>query len=89
MTEQKLYTHTHTHAHVRAHTHPPHTPPFVAGGNLAALIKHSSESDRTVRASMAPWKHRDANICYCHSLGGVCVNEVPLKSLRAAKVSPV
>lgn len=32
----------------------------MTGGNLAALIKHSSECDITVMASMAPWKCRDA-----------------------------
>lgn len=32
----------------------------MTGGNPAALIKCGSECDKTVRASMAPWKCRDA-----------------------------
>lgn len=49
--------------HARAH------PPPMAGD----LAKHGSESDKVVRASMAPWKHRVANIDYCHGHGWVCV----------------
>lgn len=32
----------------------------MTGGNLAALIKRGSGCDKTVRASVAPWKCRDA-----------------------------
>lgn len=55
----------HTHTHINT---------TVARGNLAGLFKHGSESNKSVRASVAPWTCKDANICYCHGHGyGACV----------------
>ena len=67
--DSRNFTHTDTHTRMSVRAHPP--PLSVAGGNLAALIKHSSESHKTVRPSVAPWKQRDANICHSHEC--VCV----------------